>query len=100
MNTLSADVRSSAKEVVAIRRDLHRHPEQGFKEHRTAAVIRAKLKAAGVEHRAMAGTGTVALVRGATPGPTILYRADMDALPLLELNRVPYASKNKGVMHA
>jgi len=100
MSTLSPDVRAGAKDVIAIRRDLHRHPEQGFKEHRTAGIIRAKLKAAGVEHRAMAGTGTVALVRGAKPGPTILYRADMDALPLLELNRVPYASKNPGVMHA
>jgi amidohydrolase len=48
----------------------------------------------------MCGTGTVALIKGSRPGPTMLIRADMDALPLLEENKVPYCSKNKGVMHA
>ena len=100
MAPLSPDVRSHAGEVVALRRSIHQHPEQGFKEHQTAALIRSKLKAWGVEHKPLAGTGTVALVRGAKPGPTMLVRADIDALPLLELNKVPYASKNKGVMHA
>jgi amidohydrolase len=100
MASLSPDVRSHGGEVVALRRSIHQHPEQGFKEHRTAALIRSKLKAWGVEHKPLAGTGTVALVRGAKPGPTMLVRADIDALPLLELNKVPYASKNRGVMHA
>ena len=100
MAGLSPDVRSHAREVVALRRSIHEYPEQGFKEIRTAALIRSRLKSWGVEHRSLAGTGTVALVRGAKPGPTILVRADMDALPLLELNPVPYASRIKGVMHA
>ena len=100
MAALSQDVRSHAREVVALRRSIHAHPEQGFKEHRTAGLIRSRLRAWGVEHRPLAGTGTVALVRGSRPGPTILLRADIDALPLLELNRVPYASRNRGVMHA
>jgi amidohydrolase len=90
----------SLKEVVAIRRAIHQRPEQGFKEFQTAALIRSKLKSYGVEHKPMCGTGTVALVKGARPGPTMLIRADMDGLPVLEENKVPYVSKNKGVMHA
>lgn len=97
---ISADVRRHARALVGIRRELHRYPEQGFKERRTQALIRAKLKSWGVEHRPMAGTGVMALVRGAKPGPTILIRADMDGLPILEQNKVPYASRNRGVMHA
>ncbi len=87
-------------ELSLLRRAIHRQPEAGFKERRTAALIRSRLKAWGVEHRPCAGTGTVALVRGAKPGPVILFRADMDALPLQELNRVPYASRIPGMMHA
>jgi len=97
---LSPEVRSSTKELVSLRRAIHQYPEQGFKEFKTAALVRSRLKAWGVEHKAMCGTGTVALIKGARPGPTMLIRADMDALPLLEENRVPYCSKNKGVMHA
>jgi amidohydrolase len=97
---ISADVRSNFAEMVAIRRAIHRYPEQGFKEKRTAALIRARLKAYGVEHKPLCGTGVVAIVRGAKPGPTMLIRADMDGLPILEENKVPYASRNRGVMHA
>lgn len=88
------------QELSLLRRAIHRHPEAGFKELRTAALIRSRLKAWGVEHRPCAGTGTVALVRGAKPGPVILFRADMDALPIQELNRVSYASRIPGLMHA
>ncbi len=97
---LSPDVRRNFRELVAVRRAIHRWPEQGFQERRTAELIRGRLAAWGIEHRPMCGTGTVALVRGARPGPTILIRADMDALPVQEENRVPYASRNAGVMHA
>jgi amidohydrolase len=97
---LSGEVRRSLRELVSIRREIHRYPEEGFRERRTASLIRGRLRAYGVEHRAMCGTGTVAIVRGARPGPTFLIRADMDALPVVEENRVPYASKNRGVMHA
>jgi amidohydrolase len=97
---ISPDVRSNTKELVALRRAIHQYPEQGFKEFRTSALVRSKLKSWGVEHKAMCGTGTVALIKGARPGPTMLIRADMDALPLLEENKVPYCSRNKGVMHA
>jgi amidohydrolase len=97
---LSPEVARTRAEVVSLRRRVHRHPELGFREERTAALIRARLRSCGVEHRAVCGTGTVALVRGARPGPTILIRADMDALPVREENRVPYASKVPGLMHA
>lgn len=97
---ISPEVKSNAKELVAIRRAIHQNPEQGFKEFKTAALIRSRLKAWGVEHKAMCGTGTVALIKGAKPGPTMLIRADMDALPLQEENRVSYCSRQKGVMHA
>jgi amidohydrolase len=97
---VSAEVESIAPELVKIRRAIHEHPEQGFKEEKTAALIRSKLSGWGVDHHPLCGTGTVALVKGAKPGPTILLRADIDALPLKELNDVPYASKVEGVMHA
>jgi amidohydrolase len=97
---ISPDVRSSVKELVALRRAIHQYPEEGFKEFRTSALVRSKLKSWGVDHKAMCGTGTVALIKGSRPGPTMLIRADMDALPLQEENKVPYCSRNKGVMHA
>lgn len=97
---LSSDVRESFSELVAIRRDIHKHPEAGFQERKTAALVRSKLRSYGVEHKAVCGTGTVAIVRGSKPGPTLLIRADMDALPLLEQNTIPYASRHRGMMHA
>ncbi|MBI3723857.1 amidohydrolase, partial [bacterium] len=97
---LSHETRASAGELTRIRRAIHRRPERGFEEKETAKLIRSKLAGWGIEHRPLCGTGTVALVRGARKGPTLLLRADMDALPLTELNRVPYASEIPGVMHA
>jgi amidohydrolase len=97
---ISPDVRSSVKELIALRRAIHQYPEEGFKEFRTSALVRSKLKSWGVDHKAMCGTGTVALIKGSHPGPTMLIRADMDALPLTEENSIPYCSRNKGVMHA
>ncbi|HVR84406.1 MAG TPA: amidohydrolase [Planctomycetota bacterium] len=97
---ISPEVKSNTKELIAIRRTIHQNPEQGFKEFKTAALIRSRLKGWGIEHKSMCGTGTVALIKGSRPGPTMLIRADMDALPVLEKNTVPYCSRNKGVMHA
>jgi|SRR5579884_285600 len=88
-------------EVVATRRDLHRHPELGFEEHRTSALVAERLRALGLEvHTGIGGTGVVGVLRGARPGKTIMLRADMDALPILEENDVPYASTEPGRMHA
>lgn len=90
--------------LVACRRDLHRHPELGFKEERTARVVADRLTAAGIELRAgIARTGLLARVRagaGAAARRTILLRADMDALPLQEETNAPYASTVPGAMHA
>lgn len=87
-------------ELIALRRDFHRHPELGFEEFRTAEVIENYLKSLGLPTRRVAGTGVVALLDGAAPGPVLMLRADMDALPISEANEVEYKSQNPGVMHA
>jgi amidohydrolase len=86
--------------VVELRRDIHRHPELGFEEHRTQQLIESELDALGIEHRRIAQTGVVAVVRGEKPGRTSALRADMDALPVTEKTNLPFASKVPGKMHA
>jgi amidohydrolase len=89
------------EEVIRLRRDLHQHPELGFEEKRTSSVIAEYLKGLGLEvQTGIAGTGVVGLLRGASPGKTVMLRADMDALPIQELNETDYRSVNPGVMHA
>ncbi len=99
---LSPDVAAVAETVVAIRRDLHQHPELAFEEHRTAGVVADRLRALGLAPQTgVAGTGVVAVIDGgAGDGPTVLLRADMDALPVDEANDVPYRSQVPGRMHA
>jgi len=81
-------------------RDLHRHPELSFQEHRTAARLAERLTKAGYETaEGIAGTGVAGLLRNGD-GPTVLLRADMDALPVEERTGLPYASETSGVMHA
>jgi amidohydrolase len=88
-------------ETIELRRDLHAHPELAFEEHRTAGIVAERLRALGLEvHTGIGGTGVVGLLTGARPGPTIMLRADMDALPMPEENDVPYVSRNPGVTHA
>jgi len=85
----------------AMRRDFHMHPEIGFKEIRTAGIVAKELTALGLEvTTGVGGTGVVALIEGAKPGPVVLVRADMDALPITEQTGAEYASQNPGVMHA
>jgi amidohydrolase len=87
-------------ELIRIRRDIHQHPELGFEEFRTAALVADTLAEIGVETQTGVGrTGVIGRI-GSGSGPTIAIRADMDALPILEKNDVPYASENAGVMHA
>ncbi|HTZ56099.1 MAG TPA: M20 family metallopeptidase [Candidatus Acidoferrum sp.] len=86
--------------VVELRRAIHRRPELGFEEHETQALIERELDAIGVEHRRVAQTGVVAVVRGALPGPVAGLRADMDALPITERSGEPFASEIPGKMHA
>lgn len=88
-------------ELVRVRRDLHRHPELGFQETRTAALVAESLTGLGLEVQTGVGqTGVVALLEGAHPGPTVLLRFDMDALPIHEESTHDYVSTNPGVMHA
>lgn len=87
-------------ELIRIRRDIHQHPELGFQEFRTAALVADTLTEIGLEPETGVGrTGVVAHI-GSGEGPTIAIRADMDALPIQENNDVAYASENAGIMHA
>ena len=85
----------------SMRRDFHTHPELGFHEVRTAGIVAKELTNLGLEvHTGVGGTGVVAVLEGTKPGPVVLVRADMDALPIIEETGAPYASQNPGVMHA
>ncbi|HEY4440472.1 MAG TPA: M20 family metallopeptidase [Candidatus Elarobacter sp.] len=95
--TLAAD---AAERATAVRREIHRHPELGFEEHNTQSIVERELDAIGVEHRRIAGTGVVGIVRGALPGHVSGLRADMDALPILEDSGEECASEIAGKMHA
>jgi amidohydrolase len=95
--------------VIETRRDIHQHPELGFLEQRTAALVAKRLRSLGIEVREGVGkTGVVGVLRGAKPGRTVALRADMDALPVSEATGLPFASKVRstyngqevGVMHA
>jgi amidohydrolase len=88
-------------EVVANRRHIHANPELSFHEVETSAFVAKKLEDMGLEYHKMADTGLVALIKGDKPSDQVVaLRADMDALPILEANDVPYKSQNNGVMHA
>lgn len=85
----------------AMRRDFHIHPELGFKEVRTGGIVAKELEALGIEvTKGVGKTGVVGFLEGSKPGPTILLRFDMDALPITEETGAEYASENSGVMHA
>lgn len=96
-----SEARSLFDYTVALRRNLHMHPELGFHEIRTAGIVAKELDALGIEVRKGVGkTGVVGLLEGARPGPTVLLRFDMDALPIQEETGAEYSSKSPGVMHA
>jgi amidohydrolase len=88
-------------ELADIRQDIHAHPELGLEEHRTAEIVARKLEEWGIEvHRGVGVTGVVGVLRNGNGQTAIGLRADMDALPVQEINDFPYASKNPGRMHA
>ncbi|MFC2967607.1 M20 aminoacylase family protein [Acidimangrovimonas pyrenivorans] len=98
---IPAPIAAHADELTAIRRDLHEHPELGFQEVRTSALVAEKLRGWGIEVTTGIGkTGVVGVIKGNRPGRTIGLRADMDALPIDEQTNLPWASKTPGVMHA
>ncbi|MFT4092296.1 MAG: M20 family metallopeptidase [Niabella sp.] len=98
-------IRSLAKkyapEFIEIRRHLHAHPELSYKEFETAAFVQKKLSEFNIPFEVKAKTGVIGLLKGKNPEKKIIaLRADMDALPIIEANEVPYKSKYEGVMHA
>ncbi len=101
MTTQVDEIRTFQADLEAIRHDLHAHPELGFDEHRTSAIVAGLLASWGIEvHREVGRTGIVGVLRGGNNGGSIGLRADMDALPIHETTGLPYASTRPGVMHA
>ncbi|WP_350655773.1 M20 family metallopeptidase [Psychrobacter sp. S1-30-MNA-CIBAN-0213] len=106
---IDKEVKSVEKKVIEWRRDIHKHPELSNRETRTAAIVAKHLKSLGMQVETdIAHTGVVGFLKGAKPGPTVMLRADMDALPVTEKADVPFKStivtkymgEDVGVMHA
>jgi amidohydrolase len=96
-----AQAQAMRDELIARRRDFHRHPELAFEEVRTAGIVAQELNNLGMEVQTGVGkTGVVAILEGAHDGPTVLMRADMDALPINEENQTEFTSGTSGKMHA
>jgi hippurate hydrolase len=100
-DTIRQLARQYSPDLIAIRHHLHAHPELSYKEYETSAFVQRQLDGLGIPFRVMAGTGVVGLLEGKNPGSRVIaLRADLDALPIQEENKVDYRSKNDGVMHA
>src|SRR5258706_4217738 len=101
---LKAEIDELVPDMVAMRRDLHEHPELAFEEVRTSGIVAQRLRTLGLEvQTGIAKTGVVGLLRGGASRPgakTIAIRADMDALPIYELNEIEYRSTIDGKMPA
>ncbi len=94
-------ITTEAASIIAVRRDIHAHPELCFQEQRTADVVAGKLAEWGIEvHRGMGTTGVVGVIKNGSSQRSIGLRADMDALPVNEANTFAHASKHPGKMHA
>lgn len=100
-DTIAQAIAGSIKEFIALRRDLHQHPELSFQEKRTAGIIAGHLRAYGYDVvHGVGGHGVVASLRRGEGQRSIGIRADIDALPISETTNLPYASRSAGVMHA
>ena len=101
IKSIKKETNSLHQELIQIRRHLHMHPELSFEEENTSAFVKSHLKAHKIKFKGGYCThGIVAEIKGAKAGGLTYLRGDMDALPILEKNKVSYKSKNKGVMHA
>ena len=107
-STLDAKVADVKQKVITWRRDFHKNPELSNREFATSKKVVEHLKSLGIEVRVIAKTGVVGVLKGGKPGPVIALRADMDALPVIERNELPYKSTTTteynglkvGIMHA
>ena len=98
---ISREVKELKEELIAVRRDLHMHPELAFEEHRTADLLAERLRSLGYQvQTGVAQTGVVGLMECGQPGKTLMLRADMDALPIQEVGERSYGSTIPGKMHA
>ena len=102
---LTEDIKQLSNEihgyVIENRRYLHAHPELSFQEYETSSFVKIRLDEMNIAWEPIAGTGIVALIKGVKPSEQVVaLRADMDALPIKEVNQVEYVSQNTGVMHA
>ena len=101
INTIKTMSESFFEEIKTYRRHLHQHPELSFKEYHTADFIENKLREMGVENvQRIVKTGVTFLLEGSSEGKNLALRADIDALPIFEKNKVDYKSKYDGIMHA
>src|SRR5258707_4393232 len=102
-DSLKPEIDDIVPDMVAMRRDSHEHPELAFEEVRTSGIVAQRLRALGLEVQAgVAKTGVIGTLRGGASKPgakTIAIRADMDALPIYELNEIEYRSTIDGQMH-
>ena len=97
---LLADIVRNHEELIAIRRDIHAHPELAFQEQRTSALVAKRLTELGLEvHTGMGKTGVVGVLRSGSSTQSIGLRADMGALPMPKSNRFAHCSMNPGKMH-
>ena len=100
-SAIAEATRAIEPHLIAIRRDLHAHPELAFEEVRTAGIVAAELTRLGIPHQERVGrTGVVGTITGGRPGPVLAIRADMDALPIHEMTGLDFASTVDGKMHA
>jgi amidohydrolase len=97
---IQARIRELRQELIELRHDFHMYPELGFQEFKTAKKVENYLHNLGFDTQRVAKTGVVALLDSGRPGPVLMLRSDMDALPITEANEKDYKSKNEGVMHA
>jgi hippurate hydrolase len=100
MTYLREAITARVGEFIQLRRDIHRHPELAFEEHRTSELVASKLESWGYQvHRGLGGTGVVGTLKRGTSTRSVGLRADMDALPIQEASGVEWASTKPGLMH-
>lgn len=100
MDGIKENVILLEKELIELRRDFHMHPELGFQEVRTSKIVYDYLRELGLDVKMVAKTGVVGILKGNSPGKTVMLRADMDALPQNENTNLSFKSVNTGIMHA